>query len=246
MCNKLVKSPVSRKTGKAERARYYLFNGFLVVFANEIVEEILEDVIATGISLLAMKVLSIAFLVVCTQTIKILLKRIIKTITYKEGNDKMEKIKAVLKWILANKKSLSSTVVNAVGAGAGITASWTVEALPQIMFNSFNIAPILYTVVFAICFILNEFGICGKGFETVSAYIDRKQEEAKQTAQHEVEIAAKKQLKAEQKAEAAEQKAIEMAAKKQLEAEKKAAEEAVFSEKVQALKDEIKAKDGNL
>ena len=158
----------------------------------------------------------------------------------------MEKIKTFFKWLFANKKSLGSTVVGALATGTGIVSSWTIDALPQIMVSGFNIAPIIYTVICLVCFILNELGICGKGFETIKTYLERVTTEKAKAEAKAIEKAAQKELKAEKAKAEAEAKAVEAEAQKQLEADKKAQKEAEFTAKVQAKKDEIKAQDNNL
>lgn len=143
----------------------------------------------------------------------------------------MDKVKAFFKWLFANKKSLSGTIVGAAGAGLGITAAWTLESLPVILLNGFNIAPILYTLAFVVGFVLNELGISGKGFESVKTYIERKlieQEKAEQAALEKkalasieadkaakaaIEQKAKDQIKADQEAKLIQQKKAELLAK---------------------------------
>ena len=92
---------------------------------------------------------------------------------------------------------------------------------------------------------LNQLGICGKGFETIKTYLTRKEAEEAEAEAKVIEKNAKKQLKAEAKAAKAEEKIIAEAAKKQLETEEKAKKEAEFSAKVQAKKDEILAQGNN-
>jgi hypothetical protein len=91
----------------------------------------------------------------------------------KAMNEFCRKVKEFFKWLFANKKSLIGTIVGAVGAGAGITASWKISSLPIIAIKGYNIAPIVYTVICIFAFILNELGICGKGFEKVADYFAR-------------------------------------------------------------------------
>lgn len=151
------------------------------MFIWELVEEGLESFIAFCISevvaMFVVKALSTLAIIGATQGIKVCIKRflvpMVKTLTYKEGHDKMSKVKEFFKWLFANKKSLIGTIVGAVGAGAGITASWKISSLPIIAIKGYNIAPIVYTVICIFAFILNELGICGKGFEKVADYLAR-------------------------------------------------------------------------
>ena len=157
----------------------------------------------------------------------------------------MKKIKTFLQWIFANKKSLGSTVVGAATAGLGIASSWTWSDLPKILVSGFNIAPIIFTVVCLACFILNQLGICGKGFESIKTYLERKANEKAEAETKAIEKEAQKELEAEKAKAKAEAKAVEEEAKKQAEAEEKAKKEAEFSAKVKAKKDEILAQNNN-
>lgn len=120
----------------------------------------------------------------------------------------MEKLKAVVKWILANKRSISGTCASAAGSAIGIAAAWSIESLPKILLGNFNIAPILYTVFCLLFFVLNELGICGRGFESVVTFMAQNQlaedkktkTEAAKTAEKEIEEAKKAQLAAEAEA----------------------------------------------
>lgn len=63
---------------------------FLALLISELFEEVLEEMIATGITWVIGKVLNVLLIISLTQGTKILIKRIVKKITYKEGNDKMK------------------------------------------------------------------------------------------------------------------------------------------------------------
>ena len=149
----------------------------------------------------------------------------------------MGKLKSFFKWIVSNKKSLAGTIVNAAGTGLGVTAVWTLESLPVILIDGFNVAPIIYTVVFAGCFVLNELGICGKGFESVKVFIERKQREKDEAETKAIEAEAQKQLAAAE----AEAKAIELAAKEQIKAEEERKKEAERTAKIERKKAELLA-----
>lgn len=155
----------------------------------------------------------------------------------------MEKIKTFFKWIASNKKSLISTIVGAAGAGLGVTAAWTIDAIPDILVSGFDIAPILYTVICVACFVLNELGICGKGFESVKAYIERKAAEKAAAEALAIEREAQRQLEAEQ----AELRAIELEARRQIEEDARNAEkrdaEAARAELIARKKQEILARE---
>lgn len=213
---------------KGTKSKHYIFSSFFCVFAYEILEVIIENLIISGISYLFLKIITTLFAVASIHTVRALIKVLITKIIHREGKDKMEKIKVFFSWIFANKKSLGSTIVSAVMAGAGITASWTISDLPQIMIGTFNIAPILFTLICVVCFVLNELGISGKGFEAISKYAARKEQES-----------IEKEAQAQIKAEKAEKLAIEKAAKAQIEADEKAKIDAEKAAKIEAKKAEL-------
>lgn len=149
----------------------------------------------------------------------------------------MENFKRFIKWIVANKKSLSGTIVGAIGAGAGVTAAWTIESIPNILVSDFNVAPILYTVVCVVAFILNELGICGKGFESVTAYIERREAEKAEAEAKAIEKEALKQIVASEE----EAKKIQAEAEKQILADKQRAKEEERAKLIEQKKAEILA-----
>jgi len=103
-----------------------LFHGsgtaLFALFIFELIEEGLESVIAYCISgviaLFAMKVLSTLGIVIATQGIKFAIKRFvypfIKTLTYKEGNDKMKFLKNYWTLVKGNK---FTGLIPAIGFG---------------------------------------------------------------------------------------------------------------------------------
>ena len=80
---------------------------FFCGLAIELIEEILEEFIAWGISNFITFVITKAFSVVIvflgTQTTKFFIKKIIKKITYKEGNDKVKLLQKYWKIVWGNK-----------------------------------------------------------------------------------------------------------------------------------------------
>ena len=177
------------------------------LFVYEIVEEGIESFIAFCISevvaMFVVKALSTLAIIGATQGIKVCIKRflvpLIKTLTYKEGHDKMSKVKQFFTWLFANKKSLLGTAVGAVGAGAGITASWKIDSLPAIVIKGYNAAPIIYTVICVIAFILNELGVCGKGFEKIAEYFSRMEVIKQEKEEKAILKEAEKEILAEEK-----------------------------------------------
>jgi len=76
---------------------------FLTLFIWELLEEALEELIATGITTLLTKAISTIFVVSLTQLTKVSIKRLIKAMTYKEGDDKMKVIKNIFTFLWGNK-----------------------------------------------------------------------------------------------------------------------------------------------
>lgn len=188
-----------------------LFSGgwwaLFTMFIWELIEEGLESLIAFCISeviaLFIVKAVSTLVIIGATQGVKVCIRRfltpVVKTLTYKGGHDKMSKIKKFFTWLFANKKSLLGTLVGAVGATAGIAASWTIESLPTIMVKDFNAAPIIYTAVCVILFILNELGVSGKGFESIKTFFERIEQVKLAKEEKAIVKEAKKELVVEQK-----------------------------------------------
>ena len=220
------------------------------VFVWEMVEELLEEAIAYFVSsvfaLFIVKTLSTLAIVATTIGLKSLLKRlfkpIIKTLTYKEGNDKMTKIKKFFTWIFANKKTLIGTLSASVMTLSG-TGVIDVSALPDLTIKGFNITPVLYYGVLAVLALL---GVFGKGFEKIEEFFARMKVVKAEKEQNAIVKQAEKEIKAEQKlanqtqAEQDKQKAKEEADKK-AKAEKEKAD-AEYRAKVEKAKAELKAK----
>lgn len=158
-----------------------LFHGSLwalfTMFVWEIVEEGIETLIAFCISevvaMFFVKALSALAIIGATQGIKVCIKRflvpVIKTLTYKEGFDKMSKIKKFFTWIWCNKKTLLGTAATAV-ASLSATDVIPVDQIPALPVNGFNITPILYYALLAILSLLGVFGV---GFEKVEEFFAR-------------------------------------------------------------------------
>lgn len=237
---------------------------FLSVFVWELMEEGLENLIAFAITsavvAFATKALAVVF---TTQLIKVSLKKIgkwlmpiIKSITYKEGNDKMQKVKnffaligsktkSFFTWIFSNKKTLSG-----IASGVVMTLSSTgvidVNALPELPVNGFNVTPIIY---YSALLVVALIGVCGKGFESVKDFFARvtAKKEAKAIAKEvkKVNKVAQAEYKAEKKLDSQKQVDNEKAkakaeAKEKARLEKEQAD-AAFRQKVDAVKAQIKA-----
>lgn len=227
-----------------------------LLFISELIEELLEEAIAFGISsvftIFVSKALSVVGIVLLTQVVKKGLvksvKPIVKTFTYKEGNDKMTKVKKFFswlgngfKWINANKKSLTG-----IASGAVMTLSGTgvidVNALPELAIGGFNITPFLF---YGVLLVLAIVGVSGKGFEKVKTYLERIAGEKLAKQEKAIMKEAKAQIKAEQKVKNQSQAKQEKAtakeeAKKIADAEKQKAE-AEHKAKVEQAKAKILA-----
>ena len=219
------------------------------MFVWELVEEGLEQLIAVAISgavtLFVTKALSTLAIITATQGIKMAFKHsmipLIKSFTYKKGNDKMNLIKKFFKWIFANKKSLIGTISAgfAVASGSGII---DVSNFDAIVLGGINITPYLYYIALGIMILI---GVFGKGFESVQAFFDRIKSIKETKAETQVLKQAKKELKDESKAEtidAKEQEKINQKLQSKLEKEQEKQKQAAeFRAKVDAIKEQLKA-----
>ena len=159
-----------------------LFSGswwaLFTMFVWELVEEAVETLIAFCVSevvaIFVVKALSTLAIIRVTQGIKVCIKRflvpVIKTLTYKEGFDKMAKIKKFFTWIWCNKKTLLGTVSTAV-AGLSATNVIPVSNLPEVLFFGVNVTPIVYYLCLAVLSILGVFGV---GIEKIEQFFERK------------------------------------------------------------------------
>lgn len=222
---------------------------FLTGFSWELVEEILESVIAEAltdlIALFIAKVFLTFAVILSTQLVKKLLKKIlrpiIKRLTYKEGNDKVSKIKSFFQWLFANKKTLCGI------AGAGVaTLSGTgvidVSVLPALVVGGLNITPFIY---YGVLLVVSLIGISGKGFESVKTFFERIAGVKAEKEQKAIVREAQKELKAEQKVanqtQAQQEKAQAKADAQKVAEEEKAKAEAEHRAKIEQAKAEIKA-----
>ena len=222
-----------------------LFQGsgltFVVVFVMEMVEEGLENLISLGISALFSTVLLVCF----TQLAKIGIKKLIKwsfpfvkNLIYKENNDKMEKLKKLWSWVVANKCTLLGIGTGAVAAvtGAGVV---NVETLPALVIGTVNITPILYGLILGALIIVASFFP-----ETVEKFQARVAEKKAEKEQNAINKVAEKELVAEEKLASQTQAEKEKAeAKAKAEAEAKAEKEKAEKEyraKIELAKADLK------
>lgn len=173
------------------------------MFVWEMVEEALEGLIAYALSsmvaIFVTKVLSTFAIVSATQGIKVTIKRFLvpffKQLTYREGHDKMSKVKKFFTWIWCNKKTLLGTASTAVMGLSG-TGVIDVNSILPLYIGSFNVTPVIYYACLAVLALLGVFGV---GIEKIEEFFERiglikKAKEEKQILKE-----AKKELKAEQK-----------------------------------------------
>lgn len=179
-----------------------LFSGswwaLFTMFVWELVEEGLETLIAFCVSevvaLFVVKALSTLAIIGATQGIKVCIKRFlvpfIKTLTYKEGFDKMSKIKKFFTWLWCNKKTLVGTLSTAV---VGLSATNVIPAtqLPELLVYGFNITPFVYYTCLAVLSLLGVFGV---GIEKIEAFFARKGLIKSQKEAKAIEKEAKKEL----------------------------------------------------
>ena len=173
------------------------------MFVWEMVEEALEGLIAYALSsvvaIFVTKVLSTFAIVSATQGIKVTIKRFLvpffKQLTYREGHDKMSKVKKFFTWLWCNKKTLLGTASTAVMGLSG-TGVIDVNSIMPLYIGSFNVTPVIYYACLAVLALLGVFGV---GIEKIEEFFERiglikKEKEEKQILKE-----AKKELKAEQK-----------------------------------------------
>lgn len=137
--------------------RWFLSTGGWAVFSMfvwELVEEGLESLIAyalsSAVAIFVTKALSTLAIITATQGIKVGIKRFLlpyfKQMIYKEGNDKVKKVKQFFSWLNANKCTVGGVAVGALTAvsGAGLV---DVSSFPAMMIGGFNLTPVLYYVL---------------------------------------------------------------------------------------------------
>lgn len=173
------------------------------MFVWEMVEEALEGLIAYALSsvvaIFVTKVLSTFAIVSATQGIKVTIKRFLvpffKQLTYREGHDKMSKVKKFFTWIWCNKKTLLGTASTAVMGLSG-TGVIDVNSILPLYIGSFNVTPVIYYVCLAVLALLGVFGV---GIEKIEEFFERIGLIKKAKEEKKILKEAKKELKAEQK-----------------------------------------------
>lgn len=216
----------------------------------EIIEEFIEEAIAYTITTVIAKTLSFLLVVVLTQTVKVTakglakgitvaLKPAVKKLTYKEGNDKINKIlrfidmckekikeNKFLNFLKRNPKTILgmiSGLVASIATGGATTCGLLVGHVELPLWANICIGVIICIVLF----IANIFGVKGAGFENVKQYEGRKIAEKVG-----FDKAYDAILKAEQDFEAEEEEKKKAEAEKEEEEKKKAEAERIKYESV--------------
>lgn len=152
---------------------YALFTMFIWELVEEVVENLIAFCISEVVALFVVKALSTLAVIGATQGIKVCIKRFlvpfVKTLTYKEGHDKMSKIKKFFTWLWCNKKTLIGTASTAV-ISLSATDIIHVNKLSVLIVRGVNITPILYYACLAILSLLGVFGV---GFEKIEEFFQR-------------------------------------------------------------------------
>lgn len=227
-----------------------LFSGsgwaLFTMFVWEMVEEALENLIAfalsSAVAIFITKALSTLAIITATQGIKVSIKRFLvpffREITYKEGHDKMSKVKQFFTWIWCNKKTLLGTASTAVItlSGAGVIDA---NSIAPLYVGGVNVTPFVYYGCLAIIAL---FGIFGKGVEDIKTFFERVGLIKAEKEQKAIFKEAEKEIKAERKLANQTQAEQEKAqAKAQAEAQAKAEREKAEAEH-KAKVDQAKAK----
>lgn len=171
--------------------------GFGLLLTYEIIEELIEEAIAYTITTVIAKAVSFLLVVVLTQTVKvtakglakgivIVLKPLVKKFTYREGNDKINKIlrfidmckekvkeNKFLNFLKRNPKSILGILagfIASIASGAGTTCGLIVGKVEIPLWGNI----LLGVCVCVVEFVLIALGVKGAGFEGVARYQVRK------------------------------------------------------------------------
>lgn len=249
---------ITEKSKKFTKTLWNFTKGFTLLLTYEVIEELLEESIAWAITTIAARAISFLVVVVLTQSTKVtikglakgltvLLKPLVKKITYRAGNDKIDKIRRIYKtmknavakfiaFVVRNKKSILATTtafLASIGVGGAVDTGMIFAGVELPKYAFYLVALGVAIFMFVPTFI----GIKGAGIETQQEYDDRlkKEEEAK---------AEKKALKeAEAKAKAEQEEILALA---KAEEQKKLEEEQAKKEeqaKLQAEQEERRKQD---
>lgn len=143
------------------------WKGFGLLLCYEIIEELLENLIALGITTIIAKAISFLLVVILTQAIKvsaksivILLKPFIKTLTYRKGDDKMKFFKNIFLNLKANWKNY----LGVISVGLAVVTPFFQDLMDfgiGIQVYGYNIVPFAIIAFSALSAII---GVCVDGF----------------------------------------------------------------------------------
>lgn len=213
---------------------------FFTLLLGELLEECIEDAIAWSFTKITFWLISSVTVVVLTQTTKMAIKKVIKMLTYREGDDKMDKLKKILSFLNANKCTIGGIATGALTVATGV-GGIDVKNLPPIDIAGVNVTPfVYYTLLGVLTF------ACSFMPESVKRYKERVAQEKKvkqieadelkaKKEVAEAEKQAKEEIKLAEKRIAEEKKQAEEAEK----AQKKAQEEAEKNARIERIKEEL-------
>lgn len=230
----------SKKKNKKEKFISFLKSGAFSYLLTEALENILEEFIAISITTLTTRVMSFIFVFLGVQITKItfkglwiLIKAIVKKITYKEGTDKMEKIKNFFNSIKLNPRTTLGAIASFIASlGVGGLSSLAVclkTALPD------WVSYVIGGIIFIILFIATEIGVFGKGKEDETQILLRETAEA-----FGFEAAYDAVLKAKEAFDKAEEERISIEAANKAEEERKKLEAEQIAKEIEVLEQQEK------
>lgn len=246
------KPPIRTKLAQVVKG----FNkGFLLLLIYELIEEAIEELIAWSISVAIAKAISFLLVVFLTQSTKVgakalvvVLKPAIKKLTYKRGNDKMDKIKSFVTKAIADLKANWKNYLGVISVIATAILPFFQDAMDfgiGIQVGGFNIIPFVVIILTGIIGII---GVCVDGTHKTAVWakiVELKNNIKAESAAQKAAIADEKAREAEEKRlydEAQEELAreeyertnAELIKQQAAEAERKAKEAAEAAEKAEA------------
>lgn len=171
-----------------ENSKFVAIQGLISVFVYELIEEALEEFIAFGLSEIVTFSLKAVFAVALTQGIKLVIKKIIKLLTYKKGDDKMDTFKKIGKFIRENWQT---------GLGIASFAYVIIESamgLISTKLGAMGISPEFVHLIMSPLYGLIVNALAKQGLEFGSAFTERKEVESTVKMQKAIEKAKAKLL----------------------------------------------------
>lgn len=232
-----------KKSSITQTAFWGVFSAIIWELAEELLENLIAQTLTNFLVMFTAKLLSILAIITLTKSIKYFMQRslspIVKSITFKEGNDKMEKIKNIFKFIYRNKCSLGGILLAGITAFSG-TDIIDINGLPAIYVEGFNITPVIYYSILGAGIM-----ICSIFFENEQEFTERVKKLADSKLAKQIEKAVQKKLADEQKATEEEKIKEEKQTKAELKKQIKADKEKAFNDLVDARIKELTAQAEN-